>query len=57
MAGKEVKCEVAGDKVTPEEFLLVKILLGDVSDNIAKVFKGVGPKKAMKLVHDKARLK
>lgn len=56
MAGKEVKCELAGEKVTPAEFLLAKIILGDASDNIAKVFKGVGPKKALKLVRDKNAL-
>lgn len=57
MAGKEVKCELAGEKLTPAEFLLAKIILGDSSDNIAKVFKGVGPKKALKLVHDKTALR
>ena len=36
---------------------MMKILLGDVSDNIPKVFDKVGPKKALKLIHDNAALK
>ena len=55
--GKEVQCKLAGIDVTPSEYLLGKILLGDGADNIAKVFKGVGPKKALNLIRNKDKLK
>ena len=55
--GKEAKRQVAGIDVTADEYLLTKILIGDGADNIGKVFSGVGPKKALKLVRDKDSLK
>lgn len=51
--GQAIECKVGKEKVTPQEYLLSKILLGDSSDNIPKVFDGIGPKKVMKLVKDK----
>jgi|GEM_PF-1976407 len=35
-----------------EKYLKTKILTGDTSDNIPKVFKGCGPKKAEELIND-----
>ena len=55
--GKEAVRKVGDVDVTADEYLLAKILLGDASDNISKVFAGVGPKKAIKLVRDKNALK
>lgn len=55
--GKEVECIVADEKVTPQEYLLTKILLGDGADNISQVFAKVGPKRALKLIRDKETLK
>ena len=55
--GQIVECKLADENVTPDEYLLSKIILGDGSDNIRKVFKGVGPKKALKLIRDKDKLK
>ena len=55
--GKEVECKLADEKVTPSEYLLGKILLGDGSDNIKKVFEGVGDKRALKLIRNKELLK
>ena len=45
------------DTMTADEFLLCKILSGDVSDNIPGVFPKTGPVKAMKLVKDPILLK
>lgn len=55
--GKKIECKIGDVEVTPKEYLAVKTLIGDASDNIKKVFSGVGPKKALKLVHDKELLK
>jgi 5'-3' exonuclease len=35
-----------------EKYLKIKVLTGDTSDNIPKVFKGCGPKKAEELISD-----
>lgn len=55
--GKEVKCKIGNIDVTPKEYLIGKILLGDGADNICKVFKGVGPKKAINLIRNTDKLK
>lgn len=55
--GQPVECKIADVEVTPKEYLLGKILLGDGADNITKVFAGVGPKKVLKLIKDKELLK
>lgn len=55
--GKEVECKIGDIKVTPSEYLLGKILLGDGADNISKVFKGVGNKKVIGLIKDREKLK
>lgn len=55
--GQKIECKVGNEEVTPKEYLLSKILLGDGSDNIGKVFSGVGPKKVLKLIRDKELLK
>ena len=55
--GQKVECKVGDAEVTPKEYLLSKILLGDGADNISKVFSGVGPKKVLKLIKDKDLLK
>jgi 5'-3' exonuclease len=55
--GKEVQCKIGNIEVTPQEYLLGKIILGDGADNIGKVFKGVGPKKAINLIRNKDKLK
>lgn len=57
LAGKEVKRIVCDQELTAHEFMMMKLLLGDGSDNIPKVFDGVGPKKALKLIRDKDALK
>ena len=57
MFGQKVECKVGDVEVTPKEYLTSKILLGDGADNISKVFAGVGPKKALKLIRDKELLK
>ena len=43
--------------LTPEEFLLQKILMGDNSDEIPGIFPRTGPKTALKYVQDKELLK
>ena len=55
--GQKVEPKLGDKLITPKEYLKCKILLGDGSDNIAKVFSGVGPKKALKLVNDPEALK
>lgn len=55
--GQKVEPKLGDKLITPKEYLKCKILLGDGSDNIAKVFSGVGPKKALKLVNDPEVLK
>lgn len=55
--GKRVECKIGKEEVTPQEYLLGKILLGDGSDNIKKVFSGIGQKRVMGLIRDKDKLK
>ena len=55
--GQKVEPKLGDKLITPKEYLKCKILLGDGSDNISKVFSGVGPKKALKLVNDPESLK
>jgi 5'-3' exonuclease len=50
--GKDVQCKIGKEILTPKEYLLAKILLGDKADNIDKVFKGVGEKKVIALIKD-----
>ena len=57
LSGKEVKRIVANEELSAHDFLMMKLLLGDASDNIPKVFDKVGPKKALKLIRDKDALK
>ena len=57
LSGKEVLRKWGNEVLSAHDFLMMKILLGDVSDNIPKVFDKVGPKKALKLIHDNAALK
>ena len=57
LSGKEVLRKWGDEVLSAHDFLMMKILLGDVSDNIPKVFDKVGPKKALKLIHDNAALK
>lgn len=57
LCGKKVECKIGKTEVTSSEYLLGKILLGDNSDNIDKVFKGVGQKKVIALIKDKNKLK
>lgn len=55
--GKEVKATVGKEEVSPEEYLMTKIIVGDGADNIQQVFPRVGQKTALKLVRDKEQLK
>lgn len=55
--GKRVECKIGKEEVTPQEYLLGKILLGDGSDNIKKVFSGIGQKRVIGLIRDKDKLK
>jgi len=55
--GQKVEAKLADEIVSPKEYLLGKIILGDGSDNIKKVFPGVGDKRALKLIRDKKALK
>lgn len=55
--GKEIVSKIGSIKVTNEEYLLGKILLGDGSDNIPKVFPKIGEKRVISLIRDKERLK
>ena len=57
MQGKLVECKLADEEVSHKDYLLGKIILGDGSDNIAKVFPKVGEKRALALLHDKAALR
>ena len=57
LSGKEVLRKWGDEVLSAHDFLMMRILLGDVSDNIPKVFDKVGPKKALKLIHDNAALK
>lgn len=45
------------EEVSPNDYLLWKILNGDTSDNIKGVFPKYGPKKCYKLVKNKAKIK
>ena len=42
--------------ITPNDFLLFKIIIGDGSDNIPAIKKGVGPKRAFKYIADKSKV-
>lgn len=57
--GKEVKRTIADieDELTSTEFLLWKIIRGDVSDNIKSCFEKYGDKKSYKLVKDNDTLR
>lgn len=55
--GKEAKRTLGDEEVSPADFLLGKILMGDKSDNIKQVFYKCGPKTALKLTKDKDTLK
>lgn len=57
LSGKEVLRKWGDEELSAHDFMMMKLLLGDVSDNIPKVFDKVGPKKALKLIHDKEALK
>ena len=57
MMGKKIERKIGDRVLTEKEFLLWKVIRGDVSDNIAGVFKGVGEKKALKLIDDREKLK
>jgi len=57
MQGKIVECKLGEEAVSHSDYLLSKILLGDGSDNIAKVFPRVGIKRVLSLLHDKKLLK
>ena len=57
LSGKEVVRKWGDEKLSAHDFMMMKLLLGDVSDNIPKVFDKVGPKKALKLIHDNDALK
>lgn len=57
LSGKEVVRKWGDEVLSAHDFLMMKLLLGDVSDNIPKVFDKVGPKKALKLIHDNDALK
>lgn len=57
MFGREIKPKIGDVEVSPRDFLLGKILLGDGSDNIPKVFAGIGPKKVMPLIQDRQKLR
>lgn len=56
LRGKHVLPVVGNTQVSSSQYLLSKILLGDGADNIPKVFKGVGPKKALNLIMDPIKL-
>ena len=57
LSGKEVLRKWGDEELSAHDFMMMKLLLGDVSDNIPKVFDKVGPKKALKLIHDNDALK
>ena len=44
-------------KMTPKEALLMKILIGDGSDNVPQLWRGIGLKKALNLIRDPEKLK
>jgi len=47
--GKEVlPDEYNGERISHRDAALMKVLIGDTSDNIPNVWKGIGPKKALK---------
>lgn len=57
MFGKEITSKIGKTEVSHSEYLLGKILLGDGSDNIPKVFPKVGEKRVISIIRDRARLK
>lgn len=42
--------EKTGASITPKEYLILKVLIGDGADNIPSVFKNVGETRALKLI-------
>lgn len=57
LQGQEILPILGETRITPTEYLLGKILIGDRSDNINQVFEKVGEKRALKLIFDKDKLK
>ena len=57
MQGKLVECKLADEEVSHKDYLLGKIILGDGSDNIMKVFPKIGCKRVIPLLRDKEALK
>lgn len=57
LQGKAVEPILAETKLTPNEYLLGKILIGDHSDNINQVFEKIGEKRALKLIQNRDELK
>ena len=57
LMGRIPERKIANEKLTASEYLLCKILLGDKSDNISNVFRGIGQKRVIPLIKDKNLLK
>jgi 5'-3' exonuclease len=57
MQGKIVECKLGEEPVTHKEYLLGKIIMGDSSDNITKVFPKIGVKRAFNLIRNKDELR
>lgn len=61
LRGTEVKTKITINKqeviLTPKEALMIKILTGDVSDNIPSIANRIGNISAYKLIHNKESLK
>lgn len=55
--GKEAKRLIGEEELSPQDYLMCKILMGDKSDNIKQVFTRCGPKTALKWIKDKDSLK
>lgn len=55
--GREAKRDLGGEEVSPQDYLVGKILMGDKSDNIKQVFYKCGPKTALKWTKDKDALR
>ena len=53
----EVKVGKNKMKVTPREYLITKILVGDTADEIPKVYAGCGPSVALKIARDEEMFK
>jgi DNA polymerase-1 len=52
---KLTKTKEIDEDITPGDFLLFKIILGDPSDSIPSIKRGVGPKTALKIILDKSK--